>query len=88
MLGIHPQLRPDHSRFQMEPGDSALLFTDGLYSVKINNGDHLYWEAVQSALSKLDREPSPSALVNQITTSAESDSFDDDLTALMIHRRR
>ena len=87
MLGIHSELKFTDARARIEPGDTALLFTDGLYSLPDGPGARMEECAVRQALAVIDPgEPMLAALVTALKSRSNGGAFFDDVAAVSIHR--
>ena len=87
-LGIAPHARYDTARFQLEPGDELVLFTDGIAEA-FNPDRKQYGEARLDALlsqSPADRPPDQTigAVLEDVGQFAQNVPNDDDQTLLAI----
>lgn len=85
-LGIGPRARYKNMEFRVEPGESLLLYTDGIAEAKNAQGEEFGYERLkQLALDAFD--PDPEAFYRKILTAYESWSAkpDDDLTIFVVN---
>jgi serine phosphatase RsbU (regulator of sigma subunit) len=89
MLGIHQQLQFADAETRIMPGDTALLFTDGLYSLLDKTGQRMEESAVREAFAGISpRRPAIEALLSAMKAGSDGGPFRDDVAAVSIHRRR
>ena len=80
LLGVLPDRSFPADTVRLSAGDTALLFTDGLYSARHLPGPRLEIEAVTPAFAE---EESVSALIERMRGEG---TFDDDVTVLAMRR--
>jgi len=85
MLGILPELGCAQDQFSLAPGDFAVAFTDGLFSLREKDGERMRIEGVESALAGLGK-PALSGLTRAVQRRSDDERFDDDLTAVSWRR--
>ena len=87
-LGILPDLPFAQEEFFLEPGQSLILYTDGVTEAKNSSGELFGMEGLTAALKK--ETASPAALINTISTAVEKFSLDhgrsDDITLVTLKR--
>ncbi|MGI8438221.1 MAG: response regulator [Chthoniobacterales bacterium] len=87
MIGLYPAAKIDATVTTLAPGDTALLYTDGLYSSKRASGERLTADTLVKAFARLggsaDFLPE---LIGQLEQSSGSAGFDDDVAAIALHR--
>lgn len=87
MVGIHEKLQFTDAELNIHSGDTALLFTDGLFSLLDRSEKRMEISSVISAVEKLrERSPFPETLVNILTAMSNGGPFLDDVAAISIHR--
>jgi serine phosphatase RsbU (regulator of sigma subunit) len=89
-LGVHEAMTYEQFTVELQPGDLALLFTDGVTEA-MNPRDDLYTvERLQSAALKAGPEPKHviRAVLNDVRTFAEGRPFHDDVCLVSLLRRR
>jgi serine phosphatase RsbU (regulator of sigma subunit) len=85
-LGIGPRARYKNFEFRVEPGESLLLYTDGIAEAKNAQGEEFGYERLkQLALDAFD--PDPEAFYRKIFAAYENWSArpDDDLTIILVN---
>jgi serine phosphatase RsbU (regulator of sigma subunit) len=87
-IGILTEMPCDQSVTELHLGDSALLYTDGLYSMEDDDGEHLTPADVrslipESAISALDFV---NQTVNAVNIRAKHKPLPDDLAAVVLRR--
>jgi len=80
MLGVLPDRTFPLDTARLGPGDVALLFTDGLYSARLPDGERA---AIAQVVPAFTEEPTVSALIDRMRGGS---AFDDDVTAISIRR--
>jgi phosphoserine phosphatase RsbU/P len=87
MLGLQRSLSVGQTETTLAPGEVALLYTDGLYSLLDPTGERMTPEAVTDAFRAcdLDGEILP-AVLDLLRQKGNSDTFDDDVAALSLRR--
>jgi len=89
MLGIHERLVFTNATTRMEPGETALLFTDGLYSLVDPNRKRMEESAVRLAFRNVGTEDGLlGRLCGELKAAAGGSPFTDDVAAVSIHRVR
>lgn len=87
MLGIHKQLKFTECESRILPGDTALLFTDGLYSLLDKSGERMEESAVRQALAGLDSGAQLlNALIAKLKANSSGGPFLDDVAAISLYR--
>jgi sigma-B regulation protein RsbU (phosphoserine phosphatase) len=88
MLGIHNHLKFADTETLIHPGDTALLFTDGLHSLFDKNDKRMEESAVRVALAGIHaRKPVLGALLKSLKLDSNGGEFMDDVAAVSIHRK-
>ncbi len=87
-VGVHSELRCGITSVRMEAGDTILLYTDGLYSMKDNTGNRLIPEDVKSLIPVDSRSASDflKRIVEHVNASWWNDSISDDVAAIVLRR--
>jgi phosphoserine phosphatase RsbU/P len=87
MIGIDSALEVDETSTTLASGDIALLYTDGLYSSKSNDGERLTGNTLTEAFARIggnaDFLP---RLITQLVQRSGVQGFDDDLAAIALQR--
>ena len=87
MIGINSALKVDETSTTLASGDIALLYTDGLYSLKSNDGERLTGNTLTEAFARIggnaDFLP---RLITQLVQRSGVQGFDDDLAAIALQR--
>ncbi|MGB8169008.1 MAG: SpoIIE family protein phosphatase [Chthoniobacteraceae bacterium] len=87
MMGIDLSIEMREAKTTLGSGDIALLFTDGLFSLKTSAGERLTSETVAEILARLDESAhSIPGLIAGLVEQSDGQSFDDDLAAILLHR--
>src|SRR5690349_18994515 len=86
-LGVRRELKFGQTKLHLASGDSALLYTDGLFSFKNPDGERLSHEAVAEALKKTSaqKEMLPE-LIKTLQNCARATGFEDDMAAIALLR--
>lgn len=85
MIGVLPEFACEETTLTLEPGDRALAFTDGLFSLKDPRGERLQVKDVQRAMAE-ESTTDLSALIRAVRRGSDGKPFDDDLAAVGWHR--
>ena len=87
MMGIDPALVVSETFATLAPGDVALLYTDGLHSLKASDGERFTSQTVADAFAQTggnaDQLPH---LIAQLVERSDGRAFDDDLAAIALRR--
>ena len=87
LIGINPSVEIGETFETLAPGDVALLYTDGIYSLKSNERDRLTSDALMEAFAthggSTDFIP---RLIAQLVQQSGGQGFDDDLSAIALRR--
>jgi sigma-B regulation protein RsbU (phosphoserine phosphatase) len=86
MIGIHQRLNFTDAEIEIGPGDSALLFTDGLFSLIGRNGSRMEESVVRSALAGTNGSDVNPTLVTDIKNRSKEGAFLDDVAVLAMRR--
>lgn len=76
---------------QLRPGDTVLMYTDGLYEVEQKDGEEFGEDRLLSASRRLTGLPLAAlfpALTNEVCSSAEEGKLDDDVCLAGLHFKR
>ena len=87
MMGIDPTMVVSETATTLASGDVALLYTDGLHSLKAGDGERCTSQTVADAFARTDgsAELLP-RLIAQLTKRSDGQAFDDDLAAIALRR--
>ncbi|WP_329043450.1 SpoIIE family protein phosphatase [Streptomyces sp. NBC_00178] len=87
LIGVLPQVQFTAARTQLSPGDTLLLYTDGLTEARTGPGRELYGEDALRAFTAAQPPAGPKALITALTglLAGFGDGLDDD-TALLALR--
>ena len=87
MMGIDPAMVVSEAATTLASGDVALLFTDGLHSLKIDGDARFNTETVTDAFARTggSADMLPRLIAHLVERSA-GQAFDDDLAAIALHR--
>ena len=87
MMGIDPEMQAGESETLLASGDVALLFTDGLFSLKSSADGRFTSETVAETLARIDGSADLlPRLLAQLAGRSDAEPFDDDLAAIALHR--
>jgi len=87
MIGIDAAMQIDETVVTLQNDDLALLYTDGLHSLKSPAGQRLTSESVADATTHLNAgEDLLPRLVAELGKRSDTQPFDDDLAAIALHR--
>ena len=88
MIGIAPKLEIDEAVTTLAAGDVALLYTDWLYSLKVNDDDRFTSQTVADAFARIDGSADLlPRLIAQLVRQSGAQAFDDDLVVIALHRQ-
>jgi len=81
MIGIGNRLATTDTNVQLGAADYLLVYTDGLYSLRSQQGARMSWQAVVDAVTAIDPgEGFLESLIGQMNSNAGPGAFDDDVT--------
>jgi serine phosphatase RsbU (regulator of sigma subunit) len=87
MMGIDPTMEIGEAVATLASGDAALLYTDGLHSLKSNSGERLTSQTVAEAFARIDGNADLlPRLIAQLVQRSDAQAFDDDLAAIALRR--
>lgn len=87
MLGLVDNIRTNDFTIVMEKGDTAVLYTDGLYSMKSKEGSRFSDEIVEKVLLKQILKPdAPEDLISRIEDLSEDATRDDDMVVITLKK--
>ena len=87
MIGIDATMPISETLVTLEPNDLALLYTDGIHSLKSTDGQRLTSDSVADAITHLATgEDLLPRLVSELGRRSDAQPFDDDLAAIALHR--
>jgi sigma-B regulation protein RsbU (phosphoserine phosphatase) len=87
LIGIDPMVDIDETVTTLASGEVALLYTDGLYSLKSNRGERFTGNIVAEEFARIGESPAfLRPLIAQLVQRSAAQSFDDDLAAIALHR--
>ena len=88
MMGIHPEMEMVETDAVLAAGDVALLYTDGLCSLKTSGGARFTGEAVAEAFGQIDGSADLlPRLIAHLVQRSDAQPFDDDVAAMALRRR-
>ena len=87
MLGMGEETGGDTCCADLAPGDTALLYTDGLYSLRSKSGERFTHEMVTQSLLAIPLGTEAIAdLMSRLAYESDGTPTDDDLTVIAIRR--
>ena len=87
MLGMGEETGGDTGCTDLAPGDSVLLYTDGLYSLRSKNGERFTHEIVAQVLLAVPLQAEAIAdLMSRLAGESDGTPTDDDLTVITLRR--
>ena len=87
IMGIDPVAEMTETTTSLAAGDVALLFTDGLHSLKSKDGERLTTGSVAGALTGIGGSADfLSRLISELGRQSDAQPLDDDLTAIALRR--
>ncbi len=87
MMGIDQEMQASETETRLAPGDVALLYTDGLFSLKANSGERFTGQTVADAVSRIDGSVDLlPRLMNRLIQRSDAQPFDDDVAAIALRR--
>jgi serine phosphatase RsbU (regulator of sigma subunit) len=87
MMGIDQKMEVGETETMLASGDVALLYTDGLFSLKAQGGERFTSDTVADVFARIDgsAELLPQ-LIAQLSQRAGEQPFDDDLASIALRR--
>ena len=87
MMGIEPAMKVAETETTLASGDVALLYTDGIYSLKSEGGKRFTMEKLTAAFARHGASANslPPLMASLIQQSA-TQTFDDDVAAIALRR--
>lgn len=87
MMGIDPAMEISEAATTLAPGDVALLYTDGLHSLKTHADERFTSETVADALAQIGESAGLlPRLIARLVERSGAQAFDDDLAAIALRR--
>ena len=87
LLGVRKESEFAQAALRLAPGDVALLYTDGLFSMKSPGGERLSHDRLVEAFAGISEEKEMlPALIEAMQSQARVAAFDDDVAAIALHR--
>ena len=87
LIGFDPTMEIGETATTLAPGEVALLYTDGLHSLKSGSGERFTSKTLARALAGIDtRADFLPHLIEQMIEQSGSAGFDDDLAAIALRR--
>jgi sigma-B regulation protein RsbU (phosphoserine phosphatase) len=87
MIGVYPAVEIDETVATLASGDVALLYTDGLYSAKSNDGERKTSDTLTDAFARVGGSANfLSQMLAQLGQRSGAQGFDDDLAAIALRR--
>jgi sigma-B regulation protein RsbU (phosphoserine phosphatase) len=87
LMGIDPAVEIDETITALAPGDVALLYSDGLYSLKSDRGERFTSETLTEAFARIGGSPDfLPPLIAELIQRAGAAGFDDDVAAIALRR--
>ena len=87
MMGIDPAMVVSETTTTLASGDVALLFTDGLHSLKTKDDERFSTKAVTDAFARTGGSAALlPQLIAHLVEQSDGRAFDDDLTAITLSR--
>ena len=87
MMGINPALEIGETVTTLAPADTALLYSDGLHSLKAGDGERLGSQTVADAFTRIDgRADVLPRLIAELVRQSDGQPFDDDLAVIALRR--
>jgi serine phosphatase RsbU (regulator of sigma subunit) len=87
MIGIFPELHIEPTVTTLESGDTALLYSDGLFSSKADTGERHTADSLGIAFAQLGASADfLRSLIAQLDQTSGAEGFDDDVAAIALRR--
>jgi serine phosphatase RsbU (regulator of sigma subunit) len=87
MLGMGEEAGGAASCIDLAPGDTVLLYTDGLYSLRSKSGERFTHEIVEQVLQMRPLgDEGIAALMSRLASESDGTPTDDDLTVIALRR--
>jgi serine phosphatase RsbU (regulator of sigma subunit) len=89
ILGVRREMKFAQTELHLAPGEHALFYTDGLFSMKSPTGERLSHCEVAEAFAQIEggKEALPELIASMQSRTREP-VFDDDVAAIALHRTR
>jgi len=89
MMGLDPTMEITEAATALETGDVALLYTDGLYSLKTASEERFTSQNVADSLAHIEGSAAVVPhLIAHLVKQSGAQPFDDDLAAIALRRKR
>ncbi len=87
MMGLHPEMKVGVTVATLAAGDVALLYSDGLHSLKAKDSERFTHLAVARALTQIDASADLlPRVIAQLVQGSDAQPFEDDLAAIAVRR--
>lgn len=87
MMGIHQEMEVGETVATLAPGDAALLYSDGLFSLKSGDDERFTTNTVADALVAIDGSADLlPRLIAELVERSNAQPFDDDVAAIALRR--
>ena len=87
MMGLHPEMKVGESVATLAAGDVALLYSDGLHSLKAKDGERFTHLDVADALASMDVSAGLlPRMIAHLVRGSDAQPFEDDLAAITVRR--
>ena len=88
MIGLAAELEIGETATTLASGDVALLYTDGLHSLKTSDGERFTSQTVADAFARIEGNADlVPRLIARLVEQSATQAFDDDLTAIALRRK-
>ena len=88
MIGLAAELEIGETATTLASGDVALLYTDGLHSLKTSDGERFTSQIVADAFARIEGNADlVPRLIARLLEQSGTQAFDDDLTAIALRRK-
>ncbi|MDB6151763.1 MAG: response regulator receiver modulated serine phosphatase [Chthoniobacteraceae bacterium] len=87
-VGVHAELRCGITSIKVEPGETLLLYTDGLYSMKDESGERLIPADAQNLIPPASKSAADflDQVVTALNSGPQSESISDDVAVIALRR--
>ena len=87
MMGLDQEMEVAETATRLAAGDVALLYTDGLFSLKAHAGERFTDGTVADVFARIDESAGLlPRLIAQLTERSDAQPFDDDVAAIALRR--
>jgi serine phosphatase RsbU (regulator of sigma subunit) len=88
LIGLGQNIEVTEARVALDPGDTALLYTDGLFSVIRPGGEHMDFDELLACFRRAERAAATiEGTLRAVAAAAEEPEFSDDTAIIALQRK-